>query len=80
MTTETEDPLLDSLANDEDEEFCITDDESPGFFLCGKVDEDPENPGLPADEVPDEMTCDQCLKEERRRESWFYRLRQFCRI
>ena len=41
-----------------DGEFCVTDPVRPDFGLCGMPLEGPE---MDDDEVPDEITCKECL-------------------
>ena len=73
MTTELTNPILEGL-DDDDIIWCIEDDENPGVNLCGEL---VGGTSIPYDEVPDELTCPECRAEERRRETWLYKVRRF---
>jgi hypothetical protein len=47
-------------AEDDDEEYCIVDPDCPSHSLCGQPF-DNSYPELPDAEVPDEITCEDCL-------------------
>jgi hypothetical protein len=59
--TETEPCGLDIDLSD-DGWWCIEDDGRPGYNLCGS--ERSDSPYIPYDEVPDEQTCEECLRVE----------------
>lgn len=46
--------------NPDNERYCIVDDNRPTHSLCG-LRFNPDWPELPAGEVPDEVTCPDCL-------------------
>jgi hypothetical protein len=74
------DNVLDGLEQDEAESWCHEDDENPGFFLCGDADDDPLAEWAPRREIPDEVSCSECLAEERRRQTWLYKIGKILKL
>lgn len=49
--------------NSDDDEFCIMDPDRPDWSLCGLYL--PQDETFPYSEVPDEITCAECLSLQR---------------
>lgn len=55
---------LESLLDDDDEDYCIVCETDQRYGLCGSFKED--TPMVPDLEVPDEQTCSECMELEAR--------------